>query len=67
VFIGVGRDRMRVEVSDGSKQGARPKTPSEQGGYGLALVAELATRWGAGHQNSLNVTWFELDLPSPGA
>jgi transcriptional regulator with XRE-family HTH domain/anti-sigma regulatory factor (Ser/Thr protein kinase) len=66
VFIGVGRDRMRVEVSDGSKQGARPKTPSEQGGYGLALVAELATRWGAGHQNSLNVTWFELDLPSPG-
>ena len=66
VFIGVGRDRLRVEVSDGSPRSARPKTPSPEGGYGLALVAELASRWGAGHENGLNVTWFELDLPLPG-
>src|SRR5262249_42329148 len=66
VSIGVGRDRLRVEVSDGSPKSARPKTPSPEGGYGLALVAELASRWGAGHEDNLNVTWFELDLPLPG-
>jgi transcriptional regulator with XRE-family HTH domain/anti-sigma regulatory factor (Ser/Thr protein kinase) len=67
LFVGVGRDHLRVEVSDGSPSGARPKTPSEDGGYGLAIVAELATRWGAGREHGLNVTWFELDLSSPGA
>jgi transcriptional regulator with XRE-family HTH domain/anti-sigma regulatory factor (Ser/Thr protein kinase) len=67
LFIGVGRDRLRVAVSDGSTEGARPKTPSVEGGYGLALVSVLATRWGAGREDGLNVTWFELDLPSPGS
>jgi len=66
LFIGVGRDRLRVEVSDGSTKGARPRTPTEEGGYGLALVAELASRWGAGREDQRNVTWFELDLPQPG-
>jgi anti-sigma regulatory factor (Ser/Thr protein kinase) len=66
VFVGVGRDRVRVEVSDGSKDGVRPKPPTEEGGYGLTLLAALATRWGAGREDGLNVTWFELDLPSPG-
>jgi anti-sigma regulatory factor (Ser/Thr protein kinase) len=66
VFVGVGRDRLRAEVSDGSTEGARPRSPSEEGGYGLALVAALATRWGAGRENGANVTWFELDLRSPG-
>lgn len=67
VFVGVGRDRLRVEVSDRATKSARPKGPGEQGGYGLALVAELASRWGAGRENELNVTWFELDLQTPGA
>jgi transcriptional regulator with XRE-family HTH domain/anti-sigma regulatory factor (Ser/Thr protein kinase) len=62
LFVGVGRDRLRVEVSDGATKRARPKA----GGYGLTLVAELASRWGAGRENDLNVTWFELDLPLPG-
>jgi transcriptional regulator with XRE-family HTH domain len=66
LFIGVGRDRVRVEVTDGSTTGARPKTPSEEGGYGLAFVAELASRWGAGREGDHNLTWFELDLPAPG-
>ena len=66
VFIGVGRGRLRAEVSDGSTEGARPRSPSEEGGYGLALVAALAARWGAGRENGGNVTWFELDLRSPG-
>jgi transcriptional regulator with XRE-family HTH domain/anti-sigma regulatory factor (Ser/Thr protein kinase) len=66
VFIGVGRDRLRVEVTDGSATGARPRTPTDEGGYGLALVAELASRWGAGRERDRNMTWFELDLPLPG-
>jgi transcriptional regulator with XRE-family HTH domain len=67
VFIGVGRDRLRVEVSDGATERARPKSPSQDGGYGLSLVAALATRWGAGREGEMNVTWFELDLRSPGS
>jgi transcriptional regulator with XRE-family HTH domain/anti-sigma regulatory factor (Ser/Thr protein kinase) len=67
VFIGVGRDRLRVEVSDRATKGARPKSPTEEGGYGLSLLAELASRWGVGRENELNVTWFELDLAPPGA
>jgi anti-sigma regulatory factor (Ser/Thr protein kinase) len=66
-FVSIGRDRLRVEVSDGSPEGARPAKPSGAGGYGLAFVAALASRWGAGHDGDLNVTWFEVDLPLPGA
>ena len=67
VFVGVGRERLRVEVSDGSTTSARPKLPLEEGGYGLAFVAEFASRWGAGREAGLNVTWFELDLALPGS
>jgi transcriptional regulator with XRE-family HTH domain/anti-sigma regulatory factor (Ser/Thr protein kinase) len=67
LFVGVGRDRLRVEVSDGAQKGARPKPPTHEGGYGLALLAEFATRWGAGRDGDLNITWFELDLRPPGA
>lgn len=66
LFLGVGRDRIRVEVADGSTAGARPKSPSADGGYGLTLLASLASRWGAGRERGRNVTWFELDLPMPG-
>lgn len=65
-FIRVRRDRLRVEVSDGSAKGVRPRTPSPDGGYGIALVAELASRWGSGRERGVNMTWFELDLPLPG-
>jgi len=66
-FVRVRRDRIRVEVSDGSSAGVRPRTPSAEGGYGIALVAELASRWGTGRERGVNVTWFELDLPVPGS
>ena len=67
LFVGVGRNRIRVEVSDGSPNRPWPRTPSENGGYGLAFVAALASRWGTGREGDRNVTWFELDLPHPGA
>jgi len=64
--VSVERNRLRVEVADRSPTGARPRTPGHNGGYGLTIVAQLASRWGAGREGDLNVTWFELDLPSPG-
>jgi hypothetical protein len=66
-FVRVRRDRIRVEVSDGSTSGVRPRTPSAKGGYGISLVAALASRWGSGRERGVNMTWFELDLPVPGA
>lgn len=65
-FIAVRRDRLRVEVSDDSSEGAQQKTLGEAGGYGLAFVAEMASRWGTTRDGELNVTWFELELPVPG-
>ena len=65
--IHVDRNVIRVDVSDRSPNGAQPKPPSELGGYGLTIVAELASRWGSRRDGVLNVTWFELGLPAPGA
>jgi two-component sensor histidine kinase len=66
LLVGVERSRLRVEVADDSPVAARLKPPSDEGGYGLALVEAMASRWGAGLQDGRNVTWFELDLPLPG-
>ena len=66
VYVSVERNRLRVEVSDRSLTGARPRTPTDESGYGLTIVAKLASRWGAGREEDRNVTWFELDLPAPG-
>ncbi len=67
LLISVERNVLRVEVSDGSPHPATPKAPSEDGGLGLSFVAEMASRWGSERDDGLNVTWFELDLPLPGA
>jgi transcriptional regulator with XRE-family HTH domain len=65
--VTIERSKVRVEISDGSRVSARPKRPSRAGGFGLEIVAAFASRWGAGRQGELNVTWFELDLPDPGS
>jgi transcriptional regulator with XRE-family HTH domain/anti-sigma regulatory factor (Ser/Thr protein kinase) len=67
LLIGVERNVLRVEVSDRSPNAATPKTRGEGGGLGLTFVAEMASRWGSGRDDGVNVTWFELDLPLPGA
>ena len=67
LLISVERNVLRVEVSDGSPHAATLKAPSEDGGLGLTFVAEMASRWGSGRDDGANVTWFELDLPLPGA
>jgi transcriptional regulator with XRE-family HTH domain len=65
LFVEVARDRIRVEVSDAADGLAR--LPSEKGRYGLKLVDVLAARWDTERDGEGNLTWFELDLPSPGA
>jgi transcriptional regulator with XRE-family HTH domain/anti-sigma regulatory factor (Ser/Thr protein kinase) len=67
VFIEVGRDRIRIEISDGADAPPQLTAPSGEGGYGLTLVNALASRWDTAREGEGNVTWFELDLPAPGA
>jgi transcriptional regulator with XRE-family HTH domain/anti-sigma regulatory factor (Ser/Thr protein kinase) len=67
VFIDVARERIRVEVSDGADAPPRLRPAADRGGYGLTLVDALATQWGTAREGHGNVTWFELDLPAPGA
>jgi transcriptional regulator with XRE-family HTH domain len=67
LYAQVERNRLRVEVSDGSTTRARPRAADETGGYGLLLVESLSSRWDTSRDGELNVTWFELDLPVPGS
>jgi PAS domain-containing protein len=55
----------RFEVHDAGSQRAAPRAPAgADGGYGLNLVASLASRWGAAADSGV---WFELDrAPLPG-
>jgi transcriptional regulator with XRE-family HTH domain/anti-sigma regulatory factor (Ser/Thr protein kinase) len=64
--VSVDAGVLRVVVADGGSGRIRPRTPDAEGGWGLAIVAEIAARWGAGRERGSNVAWFELDLPSPG-
>jgi transcriptional regulator with XRE-family HTH domain/anti-sigma regulatory factor (Ser/Thr protein kinase) len=67
VLIDVARERLRVDVTDVGRAAPKIIPPSESGGYGLALVDGLATRWRTERARRGNVTWFELELALPGA
>ena len=58
---------LRVVVTDGGSDRIRPRSPDPDGGWGLTIVMETASRWGVGTEQGRNTTWFELDLPAPGA
>lgn len=60
--ISVGLDRLRIEVSDQSTQPIRPRTPDDDGGWGLTIVTELAHRWGVERRTDGKTVWVELDL-----
>jgi transcriptional regulator with XRE-family HTH domain len=68
LFVTVERDRLRVEIAEPAGTG-QPEltTPGESGGFGLALVDELASRWGADVEEGIAAVWFELDLLTPGS
>ena len=55
------------ERDDEADTPPRPGPPGRHGGYGLTLVEALASRWNTARDGDRNVTWFELDLPAPGA
>jgi transcriptional regulator with XRE-family HTH domain/anti-sigma regulatory factor (Ser/Thr protein kinase) len=62
VAITLRMDALRIEVSDQSTQAIRPRTAETDGGWGLMLVGELATRWGIERHRSGNTIWIEYDL-----
>ena len=65
--VSVDKGVLRVVVTDGGSDRIRPRSPDADGGWGLTIVMETASRWGVGTENGRNTTWFELDLPAPGA
>ncbi len=59
LVLQVDEARARFEVHDAGRREPTRREPSgADGGYGLNLVASLASRWGAGTENGV---WFELD------
>jgi transcriptional regulator with XRE-family HTH domain/anti-sigma regulatory factor (Ser/Thr protein kinase) len=66
VYVEVERGVVRVEISDAAAGQPKLQAPGQDGGYGLALVDGLASRWATDRDGDQNVTWFELDLPHPG-
>ncbi|GAA2117725.1 ATP-binding protein [Streptomyces synnematoformans] len=67
----LGDKGLRVEVSDAgdcAPPAPRRAGPDDESGRGLALVAALASRWGAyPRRNGIGKTvWFELDGVHPG-
>jgi transcriptional regulator with XRE-family HTH domain len=62
VGIAVEEDRLRVDVSDDSTRALRPRTPDIQGGWGMTLIAELATGWGTERTSDGKTIWIELAL-----
>ena len=65
--VDIGRERLRVEVSDRADSAPQLTEPSENGGYGLTLLQNLASHWATERTRTGNRTWFELDLTHPGA
>jgi transcriptional regulator with XRE-family HTH domain/anti-sigma regulatory factor (Ser/Thr protein kinase) len=67
LLVVVAHAQLRVEVSDAADAPPQLRPPGEDGGCGPTLVDALAARWDTGRDGDRNVTWFELDLPVPGA
>ncbi|MFE4692164.1 SpoIIE family protein phosphatase [Streptomyces sp. NPDC056749] len=58
-------DILRCEVGDDSPRLPRQRRAREtdEGGWGLFLVNQLARRWGATRLSTGKVVWFEMPLP----
>ena len=61
--VSVGRDVIRVEITDLSND--NPVTQID--GVRLDLLSGAANRWGGERSDEQHVTWFEIDVPAPGA
>ena len=54
---------VRLEVEDGSTSAPVRKTPTDDGGRGLAIVDQLCDRWGVHIVDGRKCVWCERDLP----
>ena len=63
--IALGIDRLRIAVSDQSRATIRPRALGIDGGWGLVIVGEVATRWGVERHSAGKTIWAEFDLTSP--
>jgi hypothetical protein len=61
IDITLGTARLRIEMSDQRRSTIRPRTPDLDGGWGLTLVGELATRGGVERLDSGEKISVELD------
>jgi len=60
------RERLRVEVSDESRQQPVPRTPhqaSRPGGHGLQIITRLSTAWGTEPRPTGKSVWVEVATP----
>ncbi len=56
---------LRIEVVDSNGRSTiRPRTPDVHGGWGMALIGELAPRWGVDRRSNCKAVWVEFDLAS---
>ncbi|MEV7970396.1 ATP-binding protein [Sphaerisporangium sp. NPDC088356] len=55
--------RVRLEVSDTNAEMPRPREPDAEGGWGLHVIEELTTGWGASPRVDGKVVWCELAAP----
>jgi anti-sigma regulatory factor (Ser/Thr protein kinase) len=62
IAITLEDEALRIEVSDQDPASIRPRTPDINGGWGLTLVGELATRWGVERRRPGKMIWIEIDL-----
>jgi transcriptional regulator with XRE-family HTH domain len=62
IDITLTTERLRIDVSDQSRATIRPRTPGIDGGWGLTLIGELATRWGVERFDAGKKIWIEFDL-----
>jgi anti-sigma regulatory factor (Ser/Thr protein kinase)/transcriptional regulator with XRE-family HTH domain len=67
VEIRLDTDELCIKVSDEGTQSVRPRTPGSDGGWGLVLIGELATRWGVERHSAGKTVWIELDLTTAAA
>jgi transcriptional regulator with XRE-family HTH domain/anti-sigma regulatory factor (Ser/Thr protein kinase) len=63
--ITLDAERLRIEVGDSDSEVLRPRTPDTDGGWGLMLIAQLATRWGVDRHTGGKRVWIEFDLGRP--
>jgi transcriptional regulator with XRE-family HTH domain len=56
-------DLLRVEAAAESARMEQPRSRDQRSRWSLTITSELASRWGAGWESDLYVSWFEIDLP----